>query len=138
MKASRNSQIPFLFHKDGKLLRRQRVSKVYHLVLESLGIHYVSGTHMLRKTSGTLARKITRDVYAASKLLGHSSVSVTEKYYQEHVDEDKQKVAKALNGVFDSVTGRNDQPLQSDDRTSWPLVAPEMESEKLKAVNSVS
>jgi integrase len=91
---------PFLFHRNGHLIRRQQVSKAYNRILIKLGVRYVSGTHMLRKTSGTLARKITRDVFAASKLLDHSSVSITEKHYQEQLDDDKQKVAKALNGVM--------------------------------------
>ena len=136
--ANRALKVSYLFHRDGELLRRQQVSKAYGRILEAIGVKYVSGTHMMRKTSGILARKITRDVYAASKLLGHSSVAITEKYYQEQLDEDKQKVADALNGVFDSVTGRNDQPPQGDDRASWPLMAPKTERPKLKVVSSSS
>ena len=90
------------------VLRIIHVGRAYNSVLLELGIEYVNGTHMLRKTSGTLARKITHDVYAASKMLGHSSVIVTERYYQEHLDEDKRKVAKALNGVL--VRAAGDQP----------------------------
>jgi len=100
LQESNKGESPYLFHRDGELVRRQQVSKAYNRILEDLGIHYVSGTHMLRKTSGTLARKLTRDVYAASKLLDHSSVSITEKYYQEQLDEDKVKVADALDKVL--------------------------------------
>lgn len=32
-------------------------------------------------------------------------MTVTEKYYQEHLDEDKRKVAKALNGVLVKAAG---------------------------------
>ena len=77
-KAQRDHNSPLVFHRGGQLIKRQQVSKAYNRVLVALGITYVTGTHMLRKTSGTLARKITGDVYAASKLLDHSSVSITE------------------------------------------------------------
>jgi integrase len=108
LKDKRNLEVEYLFHRNDELIRRQQVSKAYNRVLESLGISYVSGTHMLRKTSGILARKITGDVYAASKLLDHSSVNITEKYYQEQLDEDKHRVADALNGVLTKAAG--DQP----------------------------
>jgi integrase len=104
-KLKRDRNIPLVFHFNGQLIRRQQISKAYNRVMEHLRINYVTGTHMLRKTSGTLARKITGDVYAASKLLGHSSVSITEKYYQEELDEDKVMVAKALNGVLEHSVG---------------------------------
>lgn len=104
-KAQRDGNSPLIFHRGGQLIKRQQVSKAYNRVLTALGITYVTGTHMLRKTSGTLARKITGDVYAASKLLDHSSVSITEKYYQEELDEDKVMVANALNGVMAGFVG---------------------------------
>lgn len=113
LKQKRNPKVEYIFHKDGIPFRRQYIGRAYNAVLQDLGITYVNGTHMIRKTSGTLARKITRDVYAASKLLGHSSVTVTEKYYQEHLDEDKQKVAEALNSVLVKTTG-NQPPDPSE------------------------
>lgn len=100
LKNHRDASVPYIFHRNGELLKRQQVSKAYNRVLRDLKITYVTGTHMLRKTSGTLARKLTCDLYAASKLLGHSSVAITEKYYQEQLDEDKVKVADALNGAM--------------------------------------
>lgn len=100
LRAKAEPDATFIFNRDNELVRRQQVAKAYNLILRDMGITYVRGTHMLRKTSGTLARKITKDVYAASKLLDHSSVSITERYYQEELDEDKVKVAKALNGVL--------------------------------------
>ena len=106
-KLQRDHDTPLVFHRGGQLIKRQQVSKAYNRVLKSLEISYVTGTHMLRKTSGTLARKITGDVYAASKLLDHSSVSITEKYYQEELDEDKVMVANALNGVLVGFVGEN-------------------------------
>ncbi len=104
-KKKRDRNVALVFHREGQLLKRQQISKAYNRVLKALGITYVTGTHMLRKTSGTLARKITGDVYAASKLLDHSSVSITEKYYQEELDEDKVMVANALNGVLVGYVG---------------------------------
>jgi len=96
----RDPKVPYLFHRKGELIRRQQVWKAYNRTLEKLEIEGVSGTHMLRKTAGTLARKLTCDVYAASKLLDHSSVNITEKYYLEELDHDKRKVAVALNSVL--------------------------------------
>lgn len=43
--------------------------------------------HALRHTCGTLLYDSTKDIYAVSKYMGHSSVKVTEKYYM-HEDAD--------------------------------------------------
>ena len=43
--------------------------------------------HELRHTCGTLLYDSTKDIYAVSKYMGHSSVRVTEKYYM-HEDTD--------------------------------------------------
>lgn len=43
--------------------------------------------HALRHTCGTLLYDSTKDIYAVSKYMGHSSVKVTEKYYM-HEDTD--------------------------------------------------
>ena len=110
LKEERDPKVKYLFHQNGVPMRRQYIGRAYNSVLRELGIEYVTGTHMLRKTSGTLARKITNDVYAASKMLGHSSVTVTEKHYQEHLDEDKRKVAKALNSVLVKAAGGEPNP----------------------------
>ena len=118
LKAKGSPEMDYLFHRNGELIRRQQVAKAYNHVLVSLNISYVSGTHMLRRTSGTLARNITRDVYAASKLLDHSSVNITEKYYQEQLDEDKHKVADALNGVLSKAIGDQPTPPQGDEVVS--------------------
>ena len=40
-----------------------------------------ASTHTLRKTAGAWYYMATRDIFATSKFLGHSSVSVTEKHY---------------------------------------------------------
>jgi len=43
----------------------------HNRALERLGISHVRGTHMLRKTSATLANEVTGDFYAVSRLMDH-------------------------------------------------------------------
>jgi integrase len=139
LSASREPKQPYLFHRDGALIRRQQIAKAYNRVLEKLEIRYVKGTHMLRKTSGTLARKLTRDVYAASKLLDHSSVTVTEKHYQEQLDEDKHLVADALNGAITEAMVEK-YPPQNDGgkEATCPPVSPQIDRPKFKLIKSAS
>jgi len=68
LKTKRDPKVKYVFHQNGIPMRRQYIGRAYNSVLRELEIEYVNGTHMLRKTSGTLARKITQDVYAASKM----------------------------------------------------------------------
>ena len=49
-------------------------------VFEQAGIENAS-PHTLRKTAGSLFYLATRDIFATSRFLGHSSVNVTEKHY---------------------------------------------------------
>jgi len=133
----RDPKVSYLFHRDGELIRRQQVSKAYNRILEKLGIEGVSGTHMLRKTAGTLARKLTSDVYAASKLLDHSSVNITEKYYLEELDHDKRKVAEALNSVLVGVENPPDfSGKVTGKKTCQPPRTPKFKSPKLTLINS--
>ena len=140
-KTKRDRNTPLVFHRNGELSKRQQVSKAYNRILASLGITYVTGTQMLRKTSGTLARKITGDVYAASKLLDHSSVSITEKYYQEELDEDKVMVADALNGVLTGFVGEfggNFSQKNGEKKNPVPQRPPEGSRPILTLVKSTS
>lgn len=140
-KTKRDRNTPLVFHRNGELIKRQQVSKAYNRILAALGITYVTGTHMLRKTSGTLARKITGDVYAASKLLDHSSVSITEKYYQEELDEDKVMVADALNGVLTGFVGEfggNFSQKNGEKKNPVPQRPPRCSSPILSLVKSSS
>jgi integrase len=98
MKATRDTNVSFVFHRAGKPLRRIAIARAYNRILQGLGIRHVSGTHMLRKTSATQANEVTGDFHAVSKLLGHSSVNVTMKYVAQ-TSLQKQKVADALNSV---------------------------------------
>lgn len=138
----RDPKVPYLFHREGELVRRQQVGKAYNRTLQKLGIDHVSGTHMLRKTAGTLARKITCDVYAASKLLDHSSVNITEKYYMEELDHDKRKVADALNSVISRGVPRGVLPPVSSEKkvvenSCEPPRPPRIDSPKLTLINSI-
>ncbi len=57
--------------------------EVYHRVkwlLKNAGIEDAS-PHTLRKTAGSMFYLASRDIFATSRFLGHSSVSVTEKHY---------------------------------------------------------
>jgi integrase len=49
-------------------------------VFNQAGIKDAS-THTLRKTAGAWYYLATRDIFATSRFLGHSSVKVTEKHY---------------------------------------------------------
>ena len=63
-----------------------------------IGVDYVRGTHLLRKTAATQANRATGDFYAVSRLLDHATPDVTMRYVEE-VDDQKRKVAEALNEV---------------------------------------
>ncbi len=136
--SKRDLQSPYLFVREGELIRRQQVAKAYNRTLEKLGIDHLSGTHVLRKTSGTLARKLTRDVYAASKLLDHSSVNITERYYQEQLDEDKRMVAEALNTVLTQANEQHSSENRGAQLTTCPPVSPQNRFPKLKLIKSSS
>ena len=49
-------------------------------LFEQAGIENAS-THTLRKTSGSMYYLATRDIFATSRFLGHSNVTVTQKHY---------------------------------------------------------
>lgn len=99
LKAVRDLNVPFVFHCHGRPMNRQTVAKAYNRALERLGYDHVKGTHMLRKTSATLANEFTGDFYAVSKLMDHSSPNVTLRYVAQTTAQ-KRKVADALNEVL--------------------------------------
>ena len=99
LKAIRDPKVPLIFHCKGKPMNRQTVAKAYNRALLRLGFKHVRGTHMLRKTSATLANEVTGDFYAVSKLMDHSSPNVTLRYVAQ-TNAGKQKVARALNGIL--------------------------------------
>ncbi len=98
MKASRNPKISLIFHKNGRPLIRKSIGQAYNRALKASNITYVSGTHLVRKTSATQANAETGDFHAVSQNLGHSNVEETQRYV-EGLSEGKRKVARALNKV---------------------------------------
>jgi len=56
--------------------------------------------HDLRKTFGSLLISKGVDIYRVSKLLGHSSVVVTESHYVDIPDRDLEETVAELNGFF--------------------------------------
>lgn len=99
LKAKRVGNFDLVFHRGGEPYCRKEVGKVYNRALLALGISHVSGTHMMRRTSATLANEATGDFYAVSKLLDHSSPEVTLRYVAQTTAQ-KHKVANALNTVL--------------------------------------
>lgn len=99
LRGKRDPNVQLIFHCHGKPMNRQTVAKAYNRALDRLEIKYVRGTHMLRKTSATLANKVTGDFYAVSRLMDHSSPNITLKYVAQ-TNAEKQKVAHALNGIL--------------------------------------
>lgn len=101
-----SAEVDLVFHRYGKPLVRKNIGHVYNRALKKLGITHVSGTHMIRKTSATLANAATGDFYAVSKLMDHSSPNITLRYVAQ-TSVQKQKIANALNGVLEGALGRN-------------------------------
>jgi len=115
LKAIRDPRVPFVFHCHGRPMNRQTVAKAYNRALERLGFTHVTGTHMLRKTSATLANEFTGDFYAVSKLMDHSSPNVTLRYVAQTTSQ-KRKVANALNEILKQ--GSNPEPGTAGDASS--------------------
>ena len=61
-------------------LTRHMVYNRVKFVMQKAGLVDVS-THDLRRTAGAWYYIATRDIFATSRFLGHSSVKVTERYY---------------------------------------------------------
>ena len=59
----------------------------YNPFFEDYGSNKRLSPHELRHTCGTLLYEKTKDIYAVSKFLGHSSINITAKYYV-HADPD--------------------------------------------------
>jgi integrase len=94
--------VQLLFHDKGEPLIRKSIGLAYNRTLKSLGINYVSGTHLMRKTSATQANAATGDFHAVSMNLGHSNVEETQRYV-EGLSSSNRKVANALDDVVRNV-----------------------------------
>lgn len=60
---------------------RWQVQKRVRWMLNMAGITYKASPHTLRKTAGAWYYMSTRDIFAASTFLGHSTVIVTQQHY---------------------------------------------------------
>jgi len=105
LKSQRDPKVPLVFHASGRPLIRKSIGSAYNRAIKLCEIKYVSGTHLMRKTSATQANRVTNDFYAVSKNLGHASLEETQKYVEE-LDSGKIKVANALDQVAREVLDR--------------------------------
>lgn len=109
---SRSGKLIFQSKKGGPLVRKS-IAAVYNRTLRKLGIDYVSGTHMLRKSAATLANDVMGDFHAVSSVLDHSSVAITERYVRR-LPSQKRKFAEAINDVLTSADRSNDEGSNLD------------------------
>ncbi|MCH8024557.1 MAG: site-specific integrase, partial [Candidatus Marinimicrobia bacterium] len=79
--------------------------------------------HTLRKTAGSLFYLATRDIFAASRFLGHSSVTVTEQHYQGLIQSLQVENARKFEDVlsrnllhicYDTTKGHQSPPIDND------------------------
>ena len=102
LREKRDPLIELVFHNNGQPLIRKSIGQAYNRTLQLIGVSYVSGTHLMRKTSATQANRVTGDFFAVSRLMDHATPDVTMRYVEE-VDESKRKVASALDEVVRSL-----------------------------------
>ena len=73
--------------------------KKFKRYMEKAGIENIT-LHDLRKTFGSLLIAQKVDIYRVSKLLRHSSVTVTESHYVDILDRDLEETVKKLDCLF--------------------------------------
>jgi len=85
---------------DLPVLSNQKYNDALKKIATEVGIHKRLTTHVGRKTYGTLLLNKDVPIETVSKLLGHSDIHVTQKYYAKvlHI-----KVARDVRGVFSRV-----------------------------------
>lgn len=101
---------PFL---DSKLLKQATDDDKYRRLIESktsqvntnlkklsvrVGINKNISTHVSRHSFAENARKKTGDIYAISKALGHSNISITEAYFAQEARNDTDRLSDLLFG----------------------------------------
>jgi integrase len=88
-----NVETPFSFNPD---FITKKIAKYY----KSAKIKGAN-THSLRKTFGSLLiQNKTADIYTVSKLLGHTSVKTTEKYYVDLIDDNYKIALDGLDNII--------------------------------------
>jgi integrase/recombinase XerD len=80
----------------------------YHWMFKKISKYYKAAKienaniHTLRKTFGSLLIAQKVDVFRVSKLLGHSSVTVTQKHYTDILKDDLETTIGCLESIFNS------------------------------------
>ena len=87
------SEEPFEFRPD-------TITHKFHEYYKEAGIEGAN-VHSLRKTFGSLLLQNGKaDLYTVSKLLGHTSIKTTEKYYVDLLDENYRSSVKHLEDIL--------------------------------------
>ncbi len=80
----------------------------YHWMFKKISKYYKAAKienaniHTLRKTFGSLLIAQKVDVFRVSKLLGHSSVTVTQQHYTDILKDDLETTIGCLESIFDT------------------------------------
>ena len=89
--------VPFEFKPD-------TITHKFHEYYNNAGIKNAN-VHSLRKTFGSLLiQNGISDLYTISKLLGHTSLKTTEKYYVDLLDENYSSSVKQLEDILPTFT----------------------------------
>ncbi|MCH7820133.1 MAG: tyrosine-type recombinase/integrase [Candidatus Marinimicrobia bacterium] len=87
------AEVPFEFRPD-------TITHKFHEYYKEAGIEGAN-VHSLRKTFGSLLLQNGKaDLYTVSKLLGHTSIRTTEKYYVDLLDENYRSSVKYLEDIL--------------------------------------
>jgi integrase len=87
------------FHRDGKIMRYEWILEAYNNALKEAGLHDFSGTHFLRHTMGTIARR-SSGLDAAQAILRHTTSRMSEHYARLDVNEKASKVVIEAGDLF--------------------------------------
>ena len=93
--AQRQDDDPALFlNRSGQRFSVRGVALLVNRYLRRIGITDRSGPHLLRHTFATHALKARPNLRAVQELLGHSSVTTTQRYTHLDADDLRQQVAE--------------------------------------------
>jgi site-specific recombinase XerD len=102
--AQRQDDNPALFlNRSGERFSVRGVALLVNRYLRRIGITDRSGPHLLRHTFATHALRARPNLRAVQELLGHSSVTTTQRYTHMEADDLRQQVAGLPAGGFGSV-----------------------------------
>jgi integrase len=98
LRANRPKGCKYFFHHKGNLLRYDMILKEFNRALKEAGLPY-SGTHVIRHTIATIARK-EMGLNAAQAILRHTSARMSEEYARLDVNENVSKVVIEASNLF--------------------------------------